>query len=197
MTNIDVSQVNYGQQQGNLFFNELVRRVSAIPGVSGAALARSLPLGGGGLELGSLREMGTPDSSENQILADWNVVSPGYFDTLRIPLLAGRGFSDSDRAGMPEVAIINESKERRRHNRITWRRGPHNLESWLSRLHHFVRRGFHDSNLPADSCVDVRQLMRRRSHLGLREGLLGASASTVQEMLDIHYDDCALGTHSG
>ena len=97
LTNIDVSQVNYGQQQGNLFFSELVRRVSAIPGVSGAALAQSLPLGGGGLELGSLREMGTPDSSENQILADWNVVSPGYFDTLRIPLLAGREFSDTDR----------------------------------------------------------------------------------------------------
>ena len=113
LTTIDLSQVNYGAEEGTLFFDQLVQRVSAIRGVSGVTLARSLPLGGGGLELGALREAGAPDSADTQIPADWNVVSSGYFETLHIPLVSGRRFTGEDRAGRPEVAIINESMARR------------------------------------------------------------------------------------
>ncbi|HEX7937951.1 MAG TPA: FtsX-like permease family protein, partial [Gemmatimonadaceae bacterium] len=39
---------------------------------------------------------------------DWNIISPGYFSTLRIPLLRGRDFTDADRSGSQPVAIMNE-----------------------------------------------------------------------------------------
>jgi predicted permease len=50
-----------------------------------------------------------PEPNRDSWDADWNVVSPGYFDVLRIPLVQGRAFTDADRAGVPDVAIVNET----------------------------------------------------------------------------------------
>ena len=70
-----------------------------------------VPLGGNGLGLGALRLPGAarPDDANT----DWNVVSPEFFDTLALPIVRGRTFTAADRAGAPDVAIVNETMARR------------------------------------------------------------------------------------
>jgi predicted permease len=57
--------------------------------------------------LGALAPVG--GDARESINADWNIVTPDYFRTLRIPVLEGRGFIASDRDGAPAVAIVNET----------------------------------------------------------------------------------------
>jgi predicted permease len=81
-----------------------------VPGVHAAALAAMLPLGGGGLGLGNITVAGRePPDPRRGWDADWNVVTPGYFAALGIPLVRGRDFSTTDRVGSGDVAILNEA----------------------------------------------------------------------------------------
>jgi predicted permease len=60
--------------------------------------------------LGGLRLPDAPANDEHSNWnADWNVITPGYFDVLRLPIVRGRSFTDADRAGATPVAIINET----------------------------------------------------------------------------------------
>ncbi len=90
-------------------FATIVERLEAVPGVRRAALLSSLPLGGGGFYLGrSFLAEGAPEppAGEDQ-QAQWNVVSPGSFATLGVPLLRGRDFGRRDTGGSPPVAIVS------------------------------------------------------------------------------------------
>jgi predicted permease len=84
----------------------LRERVAAIPGVASVAIARMTPLDGGGLGLGALRKRGS--TANNEIEADWNVISPEFLPTLALPLTAGRNFTPADREGAPGVAIVSQ-----------------------------------------------------------------------------------------
>ena len=88
----------------------LVERFSQVPGVTSVGASRMVPLQGGGLGLGGLHSPGYagPDGTDG-IDADWDVVSPGYFETLQLPIVAGRAFGAQDRAGAPFVAIVNQT----------------------------------------------------------------------------------------
>jgi hypothetical protein len=71
-------------------------------------------LTGVGLGLGRLTAPGSAIPSDGAGFAvDWDVVEPGFFKTLRIPLLEGRDFSEADAPGAPDVAILNETAARR------------------------------------------------------------------------------------
>ena len=86
------------------FFEELERRVTALPGVEAAAFANRLPLRGGwssGVTLES-----SPDVMR---VSDFQAVSPGYFETLGISLARGRLLVRSDRKGQPQVAVVNQA----------------------------------------------------------------------------------------
>ncbi|HET9265288.1 MAG TPA: ABC transporter permease [Vicinamibacterales bacterium] len=88
----------------------LMDRFRLVPGVTSVGTSRMVPLQGGGLGLGGLRSPGYvgPDGSD-QIDADWDVVSPDYFQSLQMPIVKGRPFSAQDREGAPFVAIVNET----------------------------------------------------------------------------------------
>ena len=88
----------------------LLDRFAAIPGVTSVGASRMVPLQGGGLGLGGLRSPGYvgPDGTD-EIEADWDVVSAGYFDALRLPIVEGRAISAQDRQGAPFVAVINQT----------------------------------------------------------------------------------------
>jgi predicted permease len=91
---------------GPAFARELIHRVRATPGVENATLSAVLPLGMSGMGLGPLS---TPGMTDDPLDADWNVVEPRYFATLRMPLLRGRDFTDADGPHTPLVAIVNQT----------------------------------------------------------------------------------------
>jgi putative ABC transport system permease protein len=91
---------------------EAVDAVRAVPGVEQASAALTgLPLqSGGALKVEVAGELPT---SERSLVGDWNVISPAYFEVLRIPLIRGRWFGGRDDGHAPPVAIINETLARR------------------------------------------------------------------------------------
>ncbi len=94
------------------FFQDLSERVEAVPGVRSAAGATQFPPIGF-----SFRELwfegGAPSEDQTLPRALTTVVTAGYFETLGIPLRAGRTFDARDAAGTPLVAIVNEVAARR------------------------------------------------------------------------------------
>jgi predicted permease len=110
VASFDFNLARYDAASGQRFGDILLQRIQALPGVESVALTRMLPLNGGGLGLGGIdvpgREAPNPDVGWS---ADWNIVTPGYFDVMHMPLVAGRGFTDRDRDGAAEVAIINQT----------------------------------------------------------------------------------------
>lgn len=99
----DPGQSGYDEARARGFYRDLLNRVQALPGVRGAALAQSIPLG----MTGAQRQIRIRDEEE---LTVWmNIVTPAYFDLMHIRLAAGRGFDDRDGA----VAIVNQELAKR------------------------------------------------------------------------------------
>lgn len=90
------------------FYEELLRRVRDLPGVRSAGGARILPLATTMGDSGVGVEGYTPAPNE-PMQAEWQFATPGYFETMGIPLRAGRTFDDRDRTGGREAIIVNES----------------------------------------------------------------------------------------
>jgi putative ABC transport system permease protein len=93
---------------------ELLARTRALPGVQAAALTTDLPLDGSRMSFGDVRLPGAPRQKDRRDSApvDWNLVSPGFFSTLRVALVRGRDFTDADTAAAPRVAIVNQTLAR-------------------------------------------------------------------------------------
>ncbi|HEX7175817.1 MAG TPA: ABC transporter permease [Pyrinomonadaceae bacterium] len=101
----------YTREQGREFYRQLIERVEALPGVEGAGAAYLLPLGDSSTSWGPVyaAEQPVPPPGEGRGV-QINIVSPGYFDTLQIPLLRGRDFNAHDLPGAkPEAVVINET----------------------------------------------------------------------------------------
>ena len=86
--------------------HEGVRRIRALPGVEVAAGTCCLPLED--RLYGAFRIAGRPDGPTSENLTGWTVVSAGYFETFKIPLVRGRTFTERDESG-PPVVIINQT----------------------------------------------------------------------------------------
>jgi putative ABC transport system permease protein len=93
-------------------YREVLRRVRSLPGVESASLVNHIPIAGDSWNVPVLPE-GQTDVHPNQATALYRVAVPGYFHTMRIPLLAGRDISEQDKAGALPVAVINEAAARR------------------------------------------------------------------------------------
>jgi putative ABC transport system permease protein len=100
-------------QQRLAFFEQARERIAQLPGVAGVAVATALP-SSGNLFQPEVEIEGRPIQGGGAgTTALSRVVSPEYFDTLRIPLLAGRGLTPSDRADTVPVAVVSASTARR------------------------------------------------------------------------------------
>ena len=91
------------------FYGDLHQRIQALPGVRSASLSLFPHVAGGGLSFG----VRVPDSSTPEGDAGFLPIGPGYFETLQIPLVAGRAIEASDGPGAPLVAVVNEQFARR------------------------------------------------------------------------------------
>jgi putative ABC transport system permease protein len=90
------------------FFEQLVTRVRALPGVVSAAAVTALPMEVTGVDHDLAVEFErypTAPGADDQ--ADFRIASDGYFATMGIPVIAGREFAPHDRGGAPRVAVIN------------------------------------------------------------------------------------------
>ncbi len=103
---VDFDRRERPDQARVLLAEQLVARLSAIPGVVFASVADVVPLGGNGL-VRSFHPAGRTDIPGSRP-ETWSV-GPAYFTTLGIPLVRGREFDGADRAGSPLVAIVNET----------------------------------------------------------------------------------------
>lgn len=107
---IDVSLAGYRGQPAVSLATRIKEQLRSISGVESVAHARMIPLQGSGFGLGDLRVPGADGPGrDGRFDADWDIVSPEYFDTVRMRVVEGRTFRDSDRDGAPRVAIVNEA----------------------------------------------------------------------------------------
>jgi predicted permease len=113
LATVDLSPAGYTDITGPLFARDVLERVRALPVVESATIARVLPGGFEGIRFGLAVPGVAAPNGERFFSLDWNIVEPGYFATLRIPLVAGRDFSAADDAGAPPVAIVDEGMARR------------------------------------------------------------------------------------
>ena len=90
------------------FAAAVLDRVRAIPAVSRAAMISNIPYAGGNTSRQFFPDGETLTASEAR-LVDFRRGTPGYFETLRIPLLAGRVLHDGDREGTQQVAVVSQS----------------------------------------------------------------------------------------
>ncbi len=108
-TKISLPGVKYKEQpQRAAFYTDLVQRVKTIPGVESAAVVNHLPLGGSNASDAYLVEGEAEPPPGQESVGRYRVATPEYFQTMRIPIVAGRSFTEQDKAGAPPVVIVNE-----------------------------------------------------------------------------------------
>jgi len=104
---VDPRVHGYTAERTTRFLTELRRRVAALPGVASAACTDLAPLSEGGRR-DEFHAEGRPNAGGPDPGVDLYMVTPGYFETLGIPRIAGRDFVD-ETAGGPRVAVVNEA----------------------------------------------------------------------------------------
>jgi len=106
---IEPRLARWSEPDAQAFFRRLVPEIEALPEVESASLVSLVPLG---LSVAETFVQGG-DGGETELRAGLNVVGPGYFRAMGIPLVRGRDVAPTDDAAAPDVAVINESLARR------------------------------------------------------------------------------------
>jgi putative ABC transport system permease protein len=106
-TRIALSGANYAAPPARTaFVSNLLERLQAAPGIRGAALTSTIPFGGtrgaNGVEI-----EGRPRSPGESVIVDQRHVTPGYFETMSIPIVSGRTFSTTDDNRAEPVVVVN------------------------------------------------------------------------------------------
>ncbi|HEY0421572.1 MAG TPA: ABC transporter permease, partial [Acetobacteraceae bacterium] len=95
------------------YLHEIVGRVQALPGVTAAGIVTTLPFGPVVVQTRIFIEGRPAPAPGEDIRLQYRAASPDYFRAMGITLLRGRGFTESDRAGQPAVAIVNDAMARK------------------------------------------------------------------------------------
>ncbi|MEX2271405.1 MAG: ABC transporter permease [Vicinamibacterales bacterium] len=122
---LNINVLRYTTAKGREFYRQVVERVERLPGVEAASVARVPVMSGTGRVSGLMVE-GRQGYSEEFVFGagpgvvsadptqiNTNVVGPGFFATLGIPLIIGRDFSEQDAQGGPRVVIVTETTMKR------------------------------------------------------------------------------------
>src|SRR5581483_4026944 len=109
---LDFSKYNNEEKQRQ-FYESLLQRIEAQPGVRSAAAAMIFPLGESMPMQNDFMIEGQTPGQASVPVGDFRVVSAGYFKTLQVPVIEGREFAIADRPGAPPVVVINRSSAHR------------------------------------------------------------------------------------
>jgi predicted permease len=104
---ISLPEARYGGDESVQFFEQLEARLAALPGIASVGSAYGSPMGGTSMGA-TIRLPDRPEPPDGQeAYATVRAVTPGYLETLRIPILQGRGFEPSDRINALPVILVN------------------------------------------------------------------------------------------
>jgi putative ABC transport system permease protein len=108
---VDLPMATYTPEKGRAFYEQLVGRVGAVPGVDSVSLMNCPPVSGGCNGTSILFGRSSNFTNADPLVGiHW--VTPDYFTTVGIPLVKGRNFTDRDRIGQPKVVLVNEAAAR-------------------------------------------------------------------------------------
>jgi predicted permease len=113
---VNVPVMSYGKTPGQVvdFYKESIRRIDALPGVSKTAFGMVVPWRDGGFGLQFSADGHVHAAGEEDPRAQMRIISPGFFASLGVPIIAGRDFDGLDgQKGKEPVAIISETLARR------------------------------------------------------------------------------------
>jgi len=109
MTSFDPRLIQYNAAQTQQFYKLLAERVREAPGVQSEALTQNIPLGEDGFDgIAFVPEGFQMPRDRESFSSTMDAVNEGYFETMGIPILRGRGFLASDTAEAPRVVVVNE-----------------------------------------------------------------------------------------
>jgi predicted permease len=104
----DLGALRYDENHGQQFFRDAIDGAKTVPGVVSASVSAN-GVFGGGISATVFREGEQTDPNNRGTLVNLDDVTPGHFDTMRIPLLSGRDFTDFDRENTTPVAVVNQA----------------------------------------------------------------------------------------
>ena len=107
--NLALPTQKYPRQQTNVFYDQLLERVRNLPGVKSVAGIDPLPLSNSNVMASFLVEGAPFVAMTDRPEVGLRVITPDYFQTMSIPVLKGRSFSDQDRDNTPNVIVVNEA----------------------------------------------------------------------------------------
>jgi macrolide transport system ATP-binding/permease protein len=107
--NLDPSEVGYDQARTTNFYQQLEDRLRAFPGVQSVSMAYSVPMGNYSQTAGVTIEDQPLQAGQQPPVILFNSVDPAYFQTMKIPLLRGRGFTNADNGTALHVAVVNRT----------------------------------------------------------------------------------------
>jgi len=114
MVRLDPRLLQYDAARTQQFYDRLTARAREAPGVLDAALSQHPPLALEALETVSFVPDGFPMPRDRETFnSAMDTVDAGFFDTMAVPILRGRGFLPSDTADAPRVAVVNEQFAKR------------------------------------------------------------------------------------
>jgi predicted permease len=108
----DLSSLRLDEKQGRALLTTMTDRVRALPGVESASVSTAIPLSLTSADTSPEIE-GYTRQPQEEVVVHYAMVGSGYFETLGVPILRGRGIDDTDRAGTQPVVVINETMARR------------------------------------------------------------------------------------
>jgi putative ABC transport system permease protein len=91
------------------FWDQVMQRLAAIPGVTSVGAIQHLPLGGSAMRITFEVDGREPAAPGEEQTLDVRIVTPGYFEAMGVPVRRGRAFTDSDRDGGVPVVLLSES----------------------------------------------------------------------------------------
>jgi len=106
---LDPHNAGYEGARSQTFFDQVLGGISRIPGVRSATLTQFALLSNWRSDLADVKLPGKPAEEKHEPRAQRLSVSEQFFETMGIPMLQGRGFEISDRAGAPKVVVVNSA----------------------------------------------------------------------------------------